>query len=55
MTYHLTRIYSSRHHLLVLGAAVMLLAVAAPAHAQRCFTQNGVTVCCDANGNCQTR
>jgi len=37
-------------------AALMLLATPAPpAFAQRCTTQNGVTVCCDANGNCQTR
>lgn len=40
---------------LSLTALVLLASVATPAFAQRCTTQNGVTVCCDANGNCQTR
>lgn len=40
---------------LSLTALALLASVATPAFAQRCTTQNGVTVCCDANGNCQTR
>ena len=40
---------------LPLAALVLLASVTPPAIAQRCTTQNGVTVCCDAGGNCQTR
>lgn len=37
--------------LLVAGLAVF----AAPAQAQRCFNQNGQTICCDNSGNCYAR
>jgi hypothetical protein len=39
--------------LLVLSACVGLTLFSLPAQAQRCFTQNGQTVCCDNSGNCQ--
>ena len=41
------------------AAAVLLIAgitaFAAPAQAQRCFNQNGQTICCDNSGNCYSR
>lgn len=37
--------------LLIAGLAVL----GAPAHAQRCFNQNGQTICCDNSGNCYAR
>jgi hypothetical protein len=38
------------------GLLIAALAVlAAPAQAQRCFNQNGQTICCDNSGNCYAR
>lgn len=38
-----------------LAAALLLVCTTAPAQAQRCFTQNGQTICCDNSGNCYNR
>jgi hypothetical protein len=39
--------------LLLLSTCAGLTLLSLPAHAQRCFTQNGQTVCCDNSGNCK--
>lgn len=40
---------------LLLAGALLLVATAGPAFAQRCTTQNGETICCDNNGNCYSK
>jgi len=37
--------------LLIGGLAIYAM----PAEAQRCFNQNGQTICCDNSGNCYSR
>ena len=44
-----------RPALAYLAAALLLVCATAPAQAQRCFTQNGQTICCDNSGNCYNR
>ena len=49
--------YTGRRSILLIGlsAALVMIGTLAPAHAQRCFTQNGQTICCDNSGNCYSR
>lgn len=39
----------------LIATACALGLLGAPANAQRCFTQNGQTICCDNSGNCYSR
>jgi hypothetical protein len=50
-------LHAGRRSVLLIGlsAALVMMSTLAPAHAQRCFTQNGQKICCDNSGNCYSR